>query len=83
MSAGRLLDLIESRKLLTDSVKFFVLDEADRLLDSGNLEMVLKIFARLPKASIGTARLQVCTDPGKLKLRCWLQLLRGIFPFVR
>lgn len=53
------MDFIESGKLSTDSVKFFVLDEADRLLDSGSQELVMKLFSRLPKAATGTQRLQV------------------------
>lgn len=53
------MDLIESGKLATDAVRFFVLDEADRLLDTGNLDTILKMFARLPKNTAGAARLQV------------------------
>ncbi|KAL3160771.1 hypothetical protein ABBQ38_009184 [Trebouxia sp. C0009 RCD-2024] len=56
---GRIMDFIESGKLPTDAVKFFVLDEADRLLDSGSQELVLKLFSKLPKAATGTQRLQV------------------------
>ena len=57
------MDFIESGKLATDAVKFFVLDEADRLLDSGSQELVLKLFSKLPKAATGTQRLQVCPHP--------------------
>ena len=53
------MDFIESGKLATSAVKFFVLDEADRLLDSNSQELVLKLFAKLPKAATGTQRLQV------------------------
>lgn len=60
--AGRLLDLLETGKLVLDSVKFFVLDEADRLLDTGNLETIMKMFRRLPKITSGTGRLQVRTS---------------------
>ena len=59
--AGRLMDLIESGKLATEAIKFFVLDEADRLLDTGNLDTILKMFGRFPKGSAGTARLQAST----------------------
>ena len=61
--AGRIMDFIESGKLATDAVKFFVLDEADRLLDSGSQDLVMKLFSKLPKAATGTQRLQVCTTP--------------------
>ena len=57
------MDFIESGKLATDAVKFFVLDEADRLLDSGSQDLVMKLFSKLPKAATGTQRLQVCTTP--------------------
>lgn len=53
------MDFIESGKLATDAVKFFVLDEADRLLDKGSQDLVMKIFSKLPKAATGTQRLQV------------------------
>lgn len=59
LGAGRVMDFIESGKLATDGVKFFVLDEADRLLDKGSQDLVLKIFSKLPKAATGTQRLQV------------------------
>ena len=53
------MDFIESGKLATDSVKFFVLDEADRLLDPSNQDVILKMFSKFPKAATGTQRLQV------------------------
>jgi len=59
LDAGRVMDFIESGKLATDGVKFFVLDEADRLLDKGSQDLVLKLFSKLPKAATGTQRLQV------------------------
>lgn len=56
---GRVIDLMERGELAVDQVKFFVLDEADRLLDTGNREAILKLFRRLPKSGAGAARLQV------------------------
>jgi ATP-dependent RNA helicase DDX1 len=38
-------------------VRFFVLDEADRLMD--NEDTIMKLFKRLPKGGAGLARLQV------------------------
>lgn len=38
-------------------VRFFVLDEADRLMDSE--DVIMKLFRRLPKGGAGLARLQV------------------------
>ena len=56
---GRVVDLMERGELSVDQVKFFVLDEADRLLDTGNREAIMKLFRRLPKSGTGAARLQV------------------------
>jgi len=38
-------------------VRFFVLDEADRLMDSE--DVIMKLFRRLTKGGAGLARLQV------------------------
>ncbi|MFZ4545235.1 MAG: DEAD/DEAH box helicase [Saprospiraceae bacterium] len=46
---GRLLDLINQKIIHLDSVQFFVLDEADRMLDMGFVHDVKKIIAKLPK----------------------------------
>lgn len=56
---GRVIDLMERGELSVDKVKFFVLDEADRLLDTGNRDDITKLFRRLPKSGAGAARLQV------------------------
>ena len=50
---------MESGKLSLSSVKYFILDEADRLLDTGNQDLILNLFSRFPKAGTGAARLQV------------------------
>ena len=46
---GRLLDLMGQRQLKFEAVEFFVLDEADRMLDMGFVREVRKIVAVLPK----------------------------------
>ena len=46
---GRLLDLINQGFINLQNVKYFVLDEADRMLDMGMINDVKKIIARLPK----------------------------------
>jgi ATP-dependent RNA helicase DDX1 len=56
---GRVIDMLESGKLDVSGVQFFVLDEADRLLDTGNFESIMKVFNRLPKTGLGQKRLQV------------------------
>ncbi|MBN2504230.1 MAG: DEAD/DEAH box helicase, partial [Bacilli bacterium] len=46
---GRLLDLIQQKKLTLANVTYFVLDEADRMLDMGFIKDVHKIVAMIPK----------------------------------
>ncbi|MEG0306493.1 MAG: DEAD/DEAH box helicase [Clostridium sp.] len=45
---GRLLDLINQKLVDLSHVKYFVLDEADRMLDMGMINDVKKIIARMP-----------------------------------
>jgi ATP-dependent RNA helicase RhlE len=45
---GRLLDLINQRIVSLNNIEYFVLDEADRMLDMGFIHDVKKIIARLP-----------------------------------
>lgn len=45
---GRLLDLLNQRKLTLRDIEFFVLDEADRMLDMGFIYDIRKIILRLP-----------------------------------
>ncbi|MEG2291547.1 MAG: DEAD/DEAH box helicase [Clostridium sp.] len=46
---GRLIDLVNQKFIDLQNVKYFVLDEADRMLDMGMINDVKKIIARLPK----------------------------------
>lgn len=55
----RVLDFLETNRLSLNSVRFLVLDEADRLLDTGNQGTIMKIFQRIPKLGTGIDRLQV------------------------
>jgi len=45
---GRLLDLIEQRFISLRDIKYFVLDEADRMLDMGFIHDVRKLLKMLP-----------------------------------
>jgi ATP-dependent RNA helicase RhlE len=45
---GRLLDLMQQGHIALSNIKFFVLDEADRMLDMGFIHDVKKIIAKLP-----------------------------------
>ena len=44
---GRLLDLLEMRKIFLDNISFCVLDEADRMLDMGFEPQIRKIMEQL------------------------------------
>ncbi|WP_316014242.1 DEAD/DEAH box helicase [Roseobacter sp. HKCCA0434] len=44
---GRLLDLVDDRKVRLDEVRFVVLDEADRMLDMGFVQPVKRIVSML------------------------------------
>jgi ATP-dependent RNA helicase RhlE len=46
---GRLLDLLNQKKLTLKNIEFFVLDEADRMLDMGFIHDIKKIIALLPQ----------------------------------
>ncbi len=46
---GRLLDLMNQNKLNLNNIEFFVLDEADRMLDMGFINDIKKIIAKLPQ----------------------------------
>ena len=45
---GRLLDLIDQQFVNLQNIQFFVLDEADRMLDMGFIHDVKKIISKLP-----------------------------------
>jgi ATP-dependent RNA helicase RhlE len=45
---GRLLDLLKQNILHLNDIKYFVLDEADRMLDMGFVHDVKRIIAKLP-----------------------------------
>ena len=46
---GRLLDLMNQRIISLNDIEFFVLDEADRMLDMGFIHDVKKVVAKLPE----------------------------------
>jgi len=46
---GRLLDLMDQGFISLKEVEYFVLDEADRMLDMGFIHDIRKIIAKLPK----------------------------------
>ncbi len=46
---GRLLDLMNQGFIHLDTIKYFVLDEADRMLDMGFIHDIRKVLAELPR----------------------------------
>ena len=53
------MHFLRNGKLSPQNLTFFILDEADRLLDDGNKDDIMKIFGRMPKGGAGESRLQV------------------------
>ncbi|HWC54734.1 MAG TPA: DEAD/DEAH box helicase, partial [Chitinophagaceae bacterium] len=45
---GRLLDLVQQRHISLNEIQYFVLDEADRMLDMGFVHDVKRIISKLP-----------------------------------
>ncbi len=65
---GRVFDHIEQGSLKTKSIKFLVLDEADRMLDMGFIDQVVRIIKTLPKDRI--TLLFSATIPPEVKKIC-------------
>ena len=51
--------MVEKKLIDTSQVRFFILDEADRLVDD-SLNGILDVFRSLPLGGTATNRLQVC-----------------------
>ncbi len=49
---GRLIDLIQNKALDVSDVRFLVLDEADRLMESGNYRIVEQVYDALDKSHL-------------------------------
>ena len=65
---GRVYDHIRQRNLDTRHIKFLVLDEADRMLDMGFIDQVMKIVSTLPKERI--TLLFSATIPAEIRKIC-------------
>jgi ATP-dependent RNA helicase DDX1 len=59
---ARVLDLVQSGQLELCAARFLILDEADRLLETGSADAILALFRAFPRAAAaagGARRLQV------------------------
>lgn len=56
---GKLGALVKSKVLDLSHIRFFVLDEADRLLSTDSLDSVMELFNKCPGGGAGQHRLQV------------------------
>ena len=65
---GRVFDHIQHRNLVTKNIRFLVLDEADRMLDMGFLDQVVRIIRTLPKDRI--TLLFSATMPSEIRRIC-------------
>ncbi len=64
---GRLLDLMQQGYVRLDQIEYFVLDEADRMLDMGFINDIRKIIAKLP-AKKQTIFFSATVSPDIMKL---------------
>ena len=65
---GRAYDHICRRNLETKNIRFFVLDEADRMLDMGFIDQVVQIIEALPKDRV--TLLFSATIPSEVRKMC-------------
>jgi len=65
---GRVFDHIQSKNLETQNIRFLVLDEADRMLDMGFFDQVVKIVRNLPRQR--TTLLFSATIPPQIRRIC-------------
>lgn len=65
---GRVIDHLEREQLKTKDVQFLVLDEADRMLDMGFIDQVVKIIKLLPKNRV--TMLFSATMPLEVRMIC-------------
>lgn len=65
---GRVYDHIQHKNLVTRHIRFLVLDEADRMLDMGFIDQVVRIIKTLPKERV--TLLFSATIPDEIKEMC-------------
>ena len=67
---GRVFDMLRRRYLRADSIKMFVLDEADEMLSRGFKDQIYDIFQLLPP-KLQVRRLLRCARAGGARLGVW------------
>ena len=60
----KVLDCVRKGQVDLSQVRLFVLDEADRLLETGNLDTVMALYTACPSGGSGGNRLQVRRGKG-------------------
>lgn len=65
---GRVFDHISKKTLVTKNIKFVVLDEADRMLDMGFIDQVVRIIKALPRNRV--TLLFSATMPAEIQKIC-------------
>lgn len=65
---GRVFDHISKKTLSTKAIKYLILDEADRMLDMGFIDQVVKIIKALPKNRV--TLLFSATMPSEIQKIC-------------
>ncbi len=65
---GRVFDHIKRKTLQTKDIQFFVLDEADRMLDMGFIDQMMQIMKELPRKRV--TLLFSATMPTEIKRIC-------------
>jgi len=66
---GRMWDHIQRGTIKTNEVKFLILDEADRMLDMGFIDQVVRIIKKLPKDRV--TLLFSASMPFEIQNICW------------
>ena len=56
---GKLTEMVKSNIVDFSHIRFFILDEADRLTDPDNLRMIMSLYNACPVGGSGDNRLQV------------------------
>jgi len=59
-TTGKVIDMHKSGLLNLSQIKFFILDEADRLIETDNRPSIMQLYNACPGGGSGENRLQVC-----------------------